>query len=517
MDNIDTHATLGPFTEGLLSGLLWIFKIPDFGLYIGSGLIVLGIIVSLQLSRIYSKRRSLILNLKKKLAENKNRQDFTDNIESVSQLFFSNKLFKQAWYEFQETLIYPPGNHLFREARYEVIQNTRRPHEYFNLNVIPDLRVKPFVAPSTFVAVGLIMTFLGLVAALTDAASAFTTGSGSQIESAINDLLIIAGAKFFASIGGLFASLLVTIQIVRWQNRLTTETTHLCDGLEKLTWFVSHTQVASDQYAHAIRQTKQLEDLADRTAVSIGQHFKQAIDEVPQQFAGAIGGQLTPVIEAIDGIAQNLGDGVGKALAESAGSMSEELRTDTEKTIRTMVGELNTAAHGLGDTTSHLNKLTEGFDESVDSLKGAAGLLYQATNTVRPLLGSVEKMQEEASATQEVFNQTLERLQSDLASAKEAIQTNVAQSRETIASLESLWEAQAEQLKLTDEQLELAFAQVQRMTHESVDHLNEHLTKMDSAVANIGSHLNAANSDLTEAVEGLDDTVKNLAKASGQR
>ena len=55
------------------------------------------------------------------------------------------------------------------------------------------------------------------------------------------------------------------------------------------------------------------------------------------------------------------------------------------------------------------------------------------------------------------------------------------------------------------------------MTHESVDHLNEHLTKMDSAVANIGSHLNAANSDLTEAVEGLDDTVKNLAKASGQR
>ena len=61
--------------------------------------------------------------------------------------------------------------------------------------------------------------------------------------------------------------------------------------------------------------------------------------------------------------------------------MSEELRTDTEKTIRTMVGELNTAAHGLGDTTSHLNKLTEGFDESVDSLKGAAGLLYQATNT----------------------------------------------------------------------------------------------------------------------------------------
>jgi ABC-type transporter Mla subunit MlaD len=434
-------------------------------------------------------------------------------------MFLSNSELKRAWYEFQETLIYPPDNHLFPEQRYRFIQNTRRPQEYFNLSVIPALRVKPFIAPSTFVALGLLMTFIGLVAALTNAANAFTGDSsdGAAIESAINNLLIVAGAKFFASIGGLVSSLMVSVFAGWWQNRINKVTYQLCDDLEKRTWFVSQTQVASDQYAYAIRQTDRLEDLADQLAVSIGEQFKIALDDVPQQFAGAIGGQLTPVITAIDGIAQNLGDGLGKALAESAGSMSEELRKDTEETIRTMVAELKSASEGLGETTGQLHRLAEGFEESTSSLNGAAGQLYQATNSVRPLIDSMDKLQKDATATQDTFNQILERLQSDLESAKDAIQTNVTQSRETIESLESLWGAQAEQLKLTDEQLETAFAQVQRMTQESVAHLNEHLSKMDSSVANIGSYLHNANSELAEAVEGLDDSVIKLTKYSNRQ
>ena len=199
------------------------------------------------------------------------------------------------------------------------------------------------------------------------------------------------------------SSLLVSVFSAWWQNRINKVTNQLCDDLEKRTWFVSQTQVASDQYAHAIRQTDRLEELKDQLAVSIGEQFKLAIEHVPQQLAGAVGGQLAPVIEAIDGISKNLGDGLGKALAESAGSMSEELRNNTEETIRTMVTELKNAADGLGDTTARLNKLAEGFDESANTLNGAAGQLYQATNSVRPLIDSMEKLQQDASTTQDVF------------------------------------------------------------------------------------------------------------------
>ena len=55
------------------------------------------------------------------------------------------------------------------------------------------------------------------------------------------------------------------------------------------------------------------------------------------------------------------------------------------------------------------------------------------------------------------------------------------------------------------------------MTQESVAHLNEHLSKMDSSVANIGSYLHNANSELAEAVEGLDDSVIKLTKYSNRQ
>lgn len=491
MDDSSSHAELGRWTEGLFEWVLWIFQAPDAGLYAGALIVAFGVVVTI-LVWISSSRRYLSVCLADRaLGKYSDRDGFTENFDTISNVLLSNTQLKRAWYEFVETLIFPPDNHVFTEPRYKVIQNTRRPHEYFNLHVIPDLKIKPLIAPSTFVALGLLLTFIGLVAALTAAASAFTTdgNDGAAIEQAINNLLIVAGAKFFASIGGLISSLLVSLSAGLWQNRINTATSNLCDNLEKRTWFISQTQVASDQYAHAIRQTDRLEELKDQLAVSIGEQFQMALSEVPGKLAGVMGDQLTPIAAAIEGMASNMGE----SFANAAGSMSDELRSDTEATIRSMVAELKDAAGVLSDTSSQLRKLSVGFDESIETLNGAAGQLYQATNSVNPLLQSMQKVRAE------------------LQDSKKVIESNIQSSKSAIESLESLWKTQGEQLKFSDDQLASAFSQVERMTQASVDHLQQQLTRMDSSVASIASSLNNSQAQLTEAVGDLDDTVVKLS------
>lgn len=507
-----SHAELGVLTEFLFKFLLSGFQLPDVGLLIGVGIVCIAIVVIVVMSMRSSVLLGSVVNARRHVTKYPDRYAFTEQFDSVAEKFLASRYLGRAWYEFEETLIRPPNTQTFTEARYEVIQNTRRPHEYFNLQVIPSLRVKPFMAPSTFVAIGLLFTFVGLVAALTAAASAFTSSgsNGETIELAINNLLIVAGAKFFASIGGLLSSLLVTIASSWWQRRINNATYQLCDDLEKRLWYISQTQVASDQYAHAIRQTERLEELKDQLAVSIGEQFKLAMEDVPQQIAGLVGNELTLVSSAIDNMADNLGSGIGAALAQSAGSVSDELRKDTESTIRTMVEELTKASGRLEVTTESFSKLAGGFNESTESLKGSAGQLYQATNSVRPLIESLEQVQKDASSTQEVFTSVLDRLQQDLQGARDVVQENVQETRAVVENLRELWSAQATQLNLADGQLEAAFEQVERMTRSSAEHLNNQLSKMDSSVAGIATHLNTSNATLTEAVEGLDDTVSKL-------
>ena len=119
--------------------------------------------------------------------------------------------------------------------------------------------------------------------------------------------------------------------------------------------------------------------------------------------------------------------------------------------------------------------------------------LYQATNSVNPLLQSMQKVRAE------------------LQDSKKVMESNIQSSKSAIESLESLWKTQGEQLKFSDDQLASAFSQVERMTQASVDHLQQQLTRMDSSVASIASSLNNSQAQLTEAVGDLDDTVVKLS------
>ncbi|MBE7218307.1 MAG: hypothetical protein INR64_07540 [Caulobacteraceae bacterium] len=96
-----------------------------------------------------------------------------------------------------------------------------------------------------FVAIGLLFTFLGIVAALSQATMAIAAGaSADQMQAALAQLLSIAAAKFWTSIAGIGASLMLRIVGRRWRDGLEEEEDQLSEALDACVRHVSPQGVA---------------------------------------------------------------------------------------------------------------------------------------------------------------------------------------------------------------------------------------------------------------------------------
>ena len=99
-----------------------------------------------------------------------------------------------------------------------------------------------------FVAIGLLFTFLGIVAALSQATRAIDSGGGAaQMQAALGALLSIAAAKFWTSVAGIAASLLLRIVGRRWRDALEGYEAELCEGLDACVTHISPQSVALQQ------------------------------------------------------------------------------------------------------------------------------------------------------------------------------------------------------------------------------------------------------------------------------
>lgn len=87
--------------------------------------------------------------------------------------------------------------------------------------------------PGTFVGLGLLFTFLGLVAALTETGKSFSNNNIEEIQKALEALLLIAGTKFSASVGGLGTSIVVGAFYQLFNNNLRNGLNSLSNVLEK--------------------------------------------------------------------------------------------------------------------------------------------------------------------------------------------------------------------------------------------------------------------------------------------
>ena len=132
-----------------------------------------------------------------------------------------------AWREFNETAL-PPA------ADSGVLRNTVRPDVFFNRE---DLGLEAGMwrqVPALFVSIGLLLTFLGLVAALEQTGRVLESDSTDAAATVrgLTTLLNVASAKFIMSLTGLACSIVFTV-VLRFCTKRKDEALHdLCVEIE---------------------------------------------------------------------------------------------------------------------------------------------------------------------------------------------------------------------------------------------------------------------------------------------
>jgi hypothetical protein len=211
------------------------FGTEDFGPKLATGLLAAAVMVFVlflaavapQALRLHSALSAVRGNSKGD-TEDQKRASFQDRYDEVDAILSSNKSTSGVWAEFRKTLI-------FREtAGNPIILASARPPHFFTTK---SLRVHyEFVRtlPNFFVGLGLLGTFIGLIAALTfSTASLANAVDQEQIKQALSKLLTTAAAKFYISAAGLVASLFLSL-LIRLILKYLSGTVHqLNDSLEE--------------------------------------------------------------------------------------------------------------------------------------------------------------------------------------------------------------------------------------------------------------------------------------------
>jgi hypothetical protein len=99
------------------------------------------------------------------------------------------------------------------------------------------------------VAIGLVITFMGIVAALTEVTAAMTPNGGAAMQGALISLLTIAATKFWTSIAGVLGSILLRLVARRRRQRIEQLEAHFLALLDGCVRFAPPEKVMLEQLA----------------------------------------------------------------------------------------------------------------------------------------------------------------------------------------------------------------------------------------------------------------------------
>lgn len=260
---------------------------------------------------------------------------------------------RHAWIEFGETFV---------DKNETPLQATTRPEGYF-LHLGDDTRVLAWWA-NIFVALGLTLTFFGIIAALANAVVAISaggTGGGSGMQIALINLLAVTGAKFWTSIGGVVGSIVLRMADRHWHSKIQRELETISDRIERGTLFFPPQRFAALQLRELRQQSIALTEFSHQLAASIGDALERNMAPVVAGLTGlehALGSHLAPLTDirtSIDefrsGSLNDFGSKLGDAIKENAGAEMKGL-ADALTRMTSDLGSVNDRLEGASGQAS---------------------------------------------------------------------------------------------------------------------------------------------------------------------
>ena len=383
--------------------------------------------------------------------------DVDRRLEQLSTRDAINHRLVNAWSEFKETSLAPTATH-------GVLRNTVRPVVFFNRE---DLGLETGMwrqIPALFVSVGLLLTFLGLVAALEQTGEvlrADATDASATVQG-LTTLLNVASAKFIMSLTGLACSIIFTV-VLRISTKRKDEALHtLCAEIERGCDFMSEQDMLRKMLTQAEEQTAHLqafstelvaqvakplkEDLPNAIRESIGQAMQPVIDNISsgtnqgiESLVGSVSGQLVEGVEVSVREMKDLMETVSTRLDEAAGRLdrsSEAMTGSVDEALGSLVGRVERLSAGIDDSTARLDKYAESIEGSANVVTSSSDQLRRSSESLSEATDPIRDSISEIQASTRSMRETSEHTESILRKAHEVIEASHAAVQDGLRSLD---------------------------------------------------------------------------------
>lgn len=374
--------------QDFLQVIVKYFTEPGFG---GFLVIIIGIIAILVLiatihwwfskSKLISKAINAI-KIAGGNSENEKRAAFVISYDKIDQQLLKIKSIGDCWQEFRETIERPDTNSPDSASQY--IRNENRPQTYFKLANAsmnaPILRNWP----NMLVGLGLVLTFVGLIAALSVAGQDLDTVSDQDgMKRVLGILLDTAGAKFYASASALGASIILGF-IQKWFFvNLQKKMGSLNRLLEERMEFDAQAKISRKQLHVLELQHNQLKSFNQDFAMTVGAAVRDAFSSSNTEVVDS----LKEVANKLEALADKTSEGVSK-------SVGEKLDSALSDTLEKMNNTLKDVQLSLGGLPEQMNEAVSALSQSTaDHMNdGAKSVANNLTGIVQPLQRAVDSM-----------------------------------------------------------------------------------------------------------------------------
>ncbi len=363
------------YIYSLYGALLVPFGTPEFGPKLATGLLFLALLVFLAflcfaLPQAYRLRSALIAikGDSGQETEQQKRAIFHNKYDEIDTALLSNRATSIVWQEYRKTLIFR-GN-----AQRAIILASTRPSNFFNARNL--LVQYDFVRslPNFFVGLGLLGTFIGLIAALTFSTQSLTAAvDQEQIKEALNRLLTTAAAKFYISAAGLVASLTLSLLIKLTLKHLHWRVHQINDTLEERLLFVSEQTITEKQLSVQQDSLEELKLFNTNIAMKIGDAVRSAVEASNDNLTT----KLSEIADSFSKLIDASSEGAGKAVGDAMkGALDTSLRQAGEAIggvaaeLKGLPAQLRATVASIQDVGSAAARQQEEFAAKVhDALK----------------------------------------------------------------------------------------------------------------------------------------------------
>jgi DNA anti-recombination protein RmuC len=395
--------------------------------------------------------------------------------------------------EFSETLVHE------EDDDNTPIRNSIRPQHYLNVHAV-EAHGKSFrllqAMPNYFVGVGLLFTFLGLVAAIYFAKDGVASSDVKAAQESLKNLLNAATFKFLTSIAGLGSSIVLSFLYRTQIQSLQHSFDKLCQALERGMVFVTPEMIATSQLFELEKQTSELKKFNTDFAIEVGKVLEERFSQALQT---NLAEALKPLGDALDGMAGNFGKMNQEAISEMTKSFGEDLKGAAGQEMDALVSALDNIQGALGNVVSQIDKTSFEFGSR----------MADSVGRLEDFLGAAgQSIKEQTSSAATVFADKMQASSSELAETLTPLSNQIGRFEAAINSMET---------KMADQRD--AFADVAESVRKITGDIATIINGLRSAtqpMANVADKIASAVHDVSGAGESIAQSHDRLRLLASQ-